>query len=163
MYYKFKDSKQAILFLDDEKAFDQVEWEYLFKVLAKYGLGDPFISWVRLAYLNPTASIITNQQNSSPILLEGALCRGVPCHLCYLHLPFSNFYQGKPICIGIVNHKISLCADDIAIFISDPEQSVSHEMISSFGAVSGYTINWQKSDLVVLGAFGLCFYVFNTI
>lgn len=37
--------------------------------------------------------------------------------------------------------------------MTDPEQSIPHllDLINSFGAVSGYTINWQKSELVALG------------
>ena len=47
-----------------------------------------------------------------------------------------------------------LYADDIAIFVSHPENSVPHllQLINYFGEVSGYTINWQKSELLSLTA-----------
>lgn len=56
----------------------------------------------------------------------------------------------NPITLGGVDHKISLYADDVALFVSDPEQSILHllQLINSFGEVSGYTINWQKSELI---------------
>lgn len=38
----------------------------------------------------------------------------------------------------------------MALFVSDPERSIPHllHLINSFGEVSGYTINWQKSKLI---------------
>lgn len=162
MYYKFHtDSKHAILCLDAEKAFDQVEWSYLFRVLQKFGLGDLFISWVQMAYVNPTASVVTNQEKSFPFSLERGTRQGCPLSPLLFALAIEPLAISirenlliRPISIGGVDHKISLYADDIAIFVTDPEQSVPHllDLINSFGNVSGYTINWQKSDLVALGA-----------
>ena len=39
---------QVILSLDQEKAFDRVDWSFLFATLDKMGFGPSFIRWVRL-------------------------------------------------------------------------------------------------------------------
>lgn len=49
-------------------------------------------------------------------------------------------------------HKISLYADDILLYITDPEKSISHlqNAIKQFGSYSGYRINFNKSNAIFL-------------
>lgn len=60
----------TIITLDAEKAFDHVEWPYLFATLEKYELGENFIKWIRIVYANPRAKILINQILSPLFLLQ---------------------------------------------------------------------------------------------
>ena len=54
--------------------------------------------------------------------------------------------------IGDVHHKISLYADDVLIFISSPETSITSliNIIELFSEFSGYKINLTKSEAMPL-------------
>ena len=56
---------EVVISLDAEKAFDRVEWNYLFCSLQKFGFGEDFIAWIRLLYSSPLASVFSNSTQSS--------------------------------------------------------------------------------------------------
>lgn len=51
--------------LDAEKAFDRLEWNYLWQVMETLGLGFRFISMVQTLYADPTAIVSTNGLHSA--------------------------------------------------------------------------------------------------
>lgn len=53
-------TNRIIVSLDAEKAFDKVNWMFLFTVLQKLGFGESFIHWVKTLYNTPTATVTTN-------------------------------------------------------------------------------------------------------
>lgn len=55
----------AILSLNAEKAFERLEWQYLWAVPQRFQLGDRFINLVQVLWANPSAVISTNGQNSN--------------------------------------------------------------------------------------------------
>lgn len=57
--------KALVVSLDAEKAFECIEWPYLFHVLKSFGLGDNFIKWIRALYAAPKASVVSNGKRSA--------------------------------------------------------------------------------------------------
>ena len=45
------------LSLDAEKAFDGIEWPYLFNTLKRFGLGDEFIAKLKWLYGDPSSEV----------------------------------------------------------------------------------------------------------
>lgn len=57
-----------------------------------------------------------------------------------------------PITIEGRQQHISVYTDDVLLFVADPETSVPPllDLLEHFGALSGFTINWNKSELMPL-------------
>ena len=50
----------VILFLDYQKAFDSIEWNFIYMALEKFGFGNAFINFVKMLYKNANNRIINN-------------------------------------------------------------------------------------------------------
>ena len=54
------DENSCMLLLDQEKAFDRVEFTWLFKTLEAFGFGKKIIKWIKILYKDANSAILTN-------------------------------------------------------------------------------------------------------
>ena len=59
-YAKGDGIPMSIINIDQEKAFHRVSHEYLFRVLKAFGLGDRFISFIKLCFIDVSSFININ-------------------------------------------------------------------------------------------------------
>ena len=59
----------GFIFLDQEKAFDRVDHDFLFAVMKKYKFGHIFITWLKQLYKNATTTILVNGYETGSIPL----------------------------------------------------------------------------------------------
>ncbi len=69
---------EVVISLDAEKAFDRIEWNYLFAILEKFGFGSKFISWIHLLYHQLKAAVVTNKMVSQYFSLSRGTRQGCP-------------------------------------------------------------------------------------
>ncbi len=63
----------AVLTLDAQKAFDSIEWPYLFEAMRRFGFGETFVNWIKMIYHSPKSSVITNNMASESFSLHGGV------------------------------------------------------------------------------------------
>ena len=88
-YTKHKDIPGVAVFLDFEKTFDWVEWNYIKKCLEATNFGSHLRQWVYVFYHNISSCVLNNGHVSEPFLLKSSrYLTGVPTIryvVCYSH------------------------------------------------------------------------------
>ena len=122
----------AIVLLDIEKAFDSLEWKYMFSVLRKFNFGETIIKWLATFYENRESRVLNNGHMSESIYLERGVFQGCPLSpylflLCIEPLAASirQNEQIRGIQVGNVYKKIGLFADDATVFTEGDEHSLT--------------------------------------
>ena len=150
----------AILCLDFTKAFDSIEWNFMFETLRKFNFSENFIKWIKLLYTKPFINIKQNGWLTQSINLERSCRQGCPvsamifilcCEVMSLKLTQSDNIKG--ITIDDTEYKISQSADDTALFLKDKDSiNESLKIIKQFSKYSGLHLNIEKTEGVWLGA-----------
>lgn len=67
-----------MIFIDFEKAFDSVGWDFLYKCLESFNFGPDFLKWVKTFYKNIQSCTINNGTASNYFVLERGVRQGDP-------------------------------------------------------------------------------------
>ena len=76
----------AVVSLDFAKAFDRVDWDFIFSVVHKFGYGNKFIHMIQVAYNNTQSKIKINYLLSDPFTPMRRVHRGFHSQCCYILL-----------------------------------------------------------------------------
>ena len=158
-----KTNEPAILVsLDQEKAFDRVDHDFMLRVLAKFGFGPNFCRWVKIFYANAFSRILINGALSCPVFLQRGVRQGCPLSpLLYVlvsEVLSNQIRKNKQIegfllpGAGGLRFTISQYADD-ATSILKSEKSLCHllRVVHKYELGSGAKLNTTKSEAMWLG------------
>lgn len=143
--------------IDQEKAFDRVDHVYLFKTLKAFGVGDSFISWVKLLYYG-AAVLKVGGGLSRPVTALRGIRQGCPFsgQLYSLSIePLLNKLRHGLVGLEMENKccvVLSAYADDVTVFIKQQKDvEVLIQNLSLFERASSVKVNWAKCEGYVLG------------
>ena len=114
------------VFLDLEKVFDGLEWDFMDKALETFNFGENFRKSVKVIYKNISGCVINNGFSSPFFLLQRGVSQGCPLsgllfviavELLSIAIRSSDTIKG----IQVLNKEIKLSqyADDTAVFCRD--------------------------------------------
>ena len=149
----------GLISLDQQKAFDQVEYPYLWNTLESFGFSPGLIAMIKVLYQNIESVLKINGGLSAPfkvsrgvrqgcslsgmlysLSIEPMLCK-VRDNIRGLHL--KNFNK---------SHILSAYADDLIVIINNNEDIKKLEQIViDFGTLSAAKVNWEKSEALAVG------------
>lgn len=156
-------SPVALLSLDQEKAFDQVEWSFMRDTLLKMGFGSSFVGWVDLFYCDVQSAVDVNGHLSSFFSLSRGVRQGCPLSpLLYVLVAevLACNIRANPRVVGITLPGssaplpvISQYADDTSLVVTtDDSIKATFETYSVFEKGSGAKLNQSKSKGLWLGS-----------
>jgi hypothetical protein len=149
-----KDKNHMIISLDAEKAFDKIQHSFMIKVLERSGIQDTYLNIIKAICSKPVANIKVNGERLEAIPLKSGTRQGCPLSPYLFNIVFEvlarAIRQQKEVRrkqIGKEEVKISLVADGMIVYISEPKNSTREllNLINSFSVVAGYKINSNKS------------------
>lgn len=150
---------RILLKLDITKAFDSISWPFLLKVMQRVGLGPVWCDIISGLLASSSTHILLNGSPGERIAHRRGLRQGDPLSpmlfilimdvLCHLVNKASEEELLQPLARRALQHRISLYADDVVIFLrpTASDINITLDILQLFGEASGLKTNVQKSSV----------------
>ena len=152
-----------LISLDQSKAFDRVNHQFLDKVLNKFGFGPKLRNWIKTLYSGSRSYIQNNGHLSLPAYIKRGVRQGCPLSAYLYTIVIETLAQsirkdtqikGYPI-PNLETVKTSLYADDAHIYINRINKVTSMNRLTQklklYEKASGSKLNLDKSQITAFG------------
>uniref|UniRef100_A0A3B3XFC3 Reverse transcriptase domain-containing protein n=1 Tax=Poecilia mexicana TaxID=48701 RepID=A0A3B3XFC3_9TELE len=118
--------------------------------------GKNFTQYIKTLFNNPKANVLTNNVLSTTFSLSRGCRQGCPSSPLLFALAIEPLAAANTSVTGIKfganEHKLSLYADDLLLYITKPYISIPPllECLKAYSAASGYKLNYTKSEILPL-------------
>ncbi len=163
MEYAERTKNEGVLMLIDfKKAFDSVEWEYMFQTLNKFNFGPNFIAWIKTLYACPTSVIKNNGWFSNEFSVSRGIRQGCPISALLFILVVETLglklRQNKnlngitiPTTSGNKTVLTQQYADDTCLTLKNQKEiPKALHILAEFGEHAGLELNLTKTEVMFL-------------
>ena len=149
-----------LIFIDFEKAFDSLEWNFLFKCLNAFNFGPNFTRWIKTLYKNIKSCVVNNGLCSDVFDLTRGVRQGDPLSPYLFLLAVETLaiairanVEIKGIVINQEETKLLQYADDTTAVLSDLESDHKlFQLLVKFKELSGLKVNSSKTEGLWIGS-----------
>jgi len=161
-YAEIMEEDSAIIALDQEKAYDHIQHDYLWKVLEVFYILEPFIKTIKALYRQAHTCVAINGILSKPFQVTQDVRQGDPlsCPLFDLAIePLACMIRRNPHIYGleipslIEKLVIKLFVDDTELYLSKQDRlDIIQEILDLWCQVSGAKFNIEKMEIIPIGS-----------
>lgn len=152
----------ALIFLDQEKAFDRMSHEFIFKTLEKFGFGNKFIEWIKIIYSDMISSVKVNGFLTAEFIIKRGVRQGCPLSaliyvLCAevlgIEIRANKKITGFKYNNGANEHKVAQYADDMNVCVTNRESIIElFKVLEKFGEATNARVNKGKTEGLLVGS-----------
>ncbi|KAL1940025.1 hypothetical protein VTO73DRAFT_9360 [Trametes versicolor] len=156
-----KEENGMIVALDQEKAYDRIAHDYLWRVLEKFRIPEQFTAIIKTLYANAVTSVAVNGVTSNTYRIYRGVRQGDPlsCLLFDLAIePLSEMIRGSPlegykIPGALETLKATLFADDTTVYLKEGDDfGKLQEILDTWCSAAKAKFNIAKTELIPIGS-----------
>jgi exonuclease III len=156
-----EEQNRVIIALDQEKAYDRIQHDYLWRTLEEFRVPAPFIKAIKALYTGADTVVAVNSVMSEPFRVTRGVRQGDPlsCLLFDLAIePLACLLRTNPTLEGIRipgqtrRLLVNLFADDTLIYLSNNNRYDDlQKVLTIWCAAAGAKFNEDKTEVVPIG------------
>jgi hypothetical protein len=161
-YAKITEENGAIIALDQEKAYDRIHHNYLWKVLEAFHISAPFVRMIKSLYSHIYTRVAINGVLSQPFQVTRGVRQGDPLSYPLFDLTIellACMIRNNPKICGLdipcLTEKlvIKLFVDNINLYLSKHDRlDIIQETLDKWCTTSGAKFNIEKTEIILVGS-----------